>query len=145
MLRGLRKASDNWIGRILMGIVLALIAGVFILWGIGDIFRGFGRSTVAKIGSTEITVDQFRQIYNDRLQQLGRVLARSLPGLRVRKNQPYRGVSDGLTKVLRGRFPDPGYAGLELEVSQRFLHEPPGIAALGRAIAESVSEVIALS
>jgi peptidyl-prolyl cis-trans isomerase D len=78
MLRGLRQASNNWVGRILMGIVLALIAGVFVLWGIGDIFRGFGRSTVARIGSTEITVEQFRQIYNDRLQQLGRQLGRPI-------------------------------------------------------------------
>ena len=76
MLRGIRKASSNWLGRIVMGVVLGLIAISFAVWGIGDIFRGFGRSTVAKIGSTEITVDQFRQIYNDRLQQLGRQLGR---------------------------------------------------------------------
>jgi peptidyl-prolyl cis-trans isomerase D len=31
----------------------------FAIWGIGDIFRGFGRSTVAKVGGTEITVEQF--------------------------------------------------------------------------------------
>jgi peptidyl-prolyl cis-trans isomerase D len=68
----MRKASSNWLGRIVMAVVLGLIAVSFAIWGIGDIFRGFGRSTVAKIGSTEITVDQFRQIYNDRLQQLGR-------------------------------------------------------------------------
>lgn len=76
MLRGMRKASSNWLGRIVMGVVLGLIAVSFAIWGIGDIFRGFGRSTVAKIGSTEITVDRFRQIYNDRLQQLGRQLGR---------------------------------------------------------------------
>ena len=76
MLRGIRKASSNWLGRIVMGVVLGLIAVSFAIWGIGDIFRGFGRSTVAKIGSTEITVDQFRQIYNDRLQQLGRQIGR---------------------------------------------------------------------
>ena len=56
MLRGMRKASRNWLGRIVMGIVLGLIAVSFAIWGIGDIFRGFGQSTVAKIGSTEITV-----------------------------------------------------------------------------------------
>ncbi|MEA2873526.1 MAG: peptidyl-prolyl cis-trans isomerase [Hyphomicrobiales bacterium] len=76
MLRGIRKASSNWLGRAVMGVVLGLIAVSFAIWGIGDIFRGFGRSTVAKIGSTEITVDQFRQIYNDRLQQLSRQLGR---------------------------------------------------------------------
>jgi peptidyl-prolyl cis-trans isomerase D len=72
----MRKASSNWLGRIVMAVVLGTIAVSFAIWGIGDIFRGFGRSTVAKIGSTEITVDQFRQIYNDRLQQLSRQLGR---------------------------------------------------------------------
>jgi peptidyl-prolyl cis-trans isomerase D len=78
MLRGIRKASSNWLGRAVMAVVLGLIAVSFAVWGIGDIFRGFGRSTVAKIGSTEITTDQFRQIYNDRLQQLGRQLGRPI-------------------------------------------------------------------
>ena len=78
MLRGIRTASSNWLGRIVMGVVLGLIAVSFAIWGIGDIFRGFGRSTVAKVGSTEITVDRFRQIYNDRLQQLGRQLGRPI-------------------------------------------------------------------
>ena len=58
--------------------VLGLIAVSFAIWGIGDIFRGFGRSTVAKVGSTEITIDQFRQIYNDRLQQLSRQVGRPI-------------------------------------------------------------------
>jgi peptidyl-prolyl cis-trans isomerase D len=78
MLRGLRKASSNWLGRAVMGLVLGLIAVSFAIWGIGDIFRGFGRSTVAKVGSTEITIDQFRQIYNDRLQQLSRQIGRPI-------------------------------------------------------------------
>ncbi len=50
----------------------------FGVWGIGDIFRGFGRSTVAKVGGTEITIEQFRQIYTERLQQLGRQIGRPL-------------------------------------------------------------------
>jgi peptidyl-prolyl cis-trans isomerase D len=74
----MRKASSNWLGRAVMGVVLGLIAVSFAIWGIGDIFRGFGRSTVAKVGSTEITIDQFRQIYNDRLQQLSRQVGRPI-------------------------------------------------------------------
>jgi peptidyl-prolyl cis-trans isomerase D len=61
-----------------MAVVLGLIAVSFAIWGIGDIFRGFGRSTVAKIGSVEITVEQFRQVYNDRIQQLSRELGRPI-------------------------------------------------------------------
>jgi len=78
MLRGMRQASSNWLGRIVMAVILGAIAVSFAIWGIADIFRGFGRSTVARIGSTEITVEQFRRIYNDRLQQLGRELRRPI-------------------------------------------------------------------
>jgi predicted N-formylglutamate amidohydrolase len=45
-------------------------------------------------------------------------LAEALPALRVRLNYPYRGTADGLTTALRRRFPDPAYAGVELEVNQ---------------------------
>src|SRR5262245_28913109 len=76
MLRGIHKASANWIGRAVMGVVLGLIAISFGIWGIGDIFRGFGQSTVAKVGSTEIRIEAFRQIYQDRLQALSRQLRR---------------------------------------------------------------------
>jgi len=79
MLRGIRTASENWLGRIVMGVVMTVLAGSFAIWGINDIFRGFGRSTVATIGSIEIPIEQFRQTYNDRLQQLSRQLGHPLP------------------------------------------------------------------
>jgi peptidyl-prolyl cis-trans isomerase D len=126
MLRGLRQASNNWIGRILMGIVLALIAGVFVLWGIGDIFRGFGRSTVARIGSTEITVEQFRQIYNDRLQQLGRQLGRPITpdqarALRLEEQLAKQLISEGAldqrARQLRLNLSDD-------EIARQIMNEP---------------------
>ncbi|MGH6768351.1 MAG: peptidyl-prolyl cis-trans isomerase [Xanthobacteraceae bacterium] len=78
MLRGIRTASANWLGRIVMGVILGLIAISFAIWGIGDIFRGFGRSSLARIGNTEVSIEQFRQQYNDRLQQLSRQLSRPI-------------------------------------------------------------------
>ena len=74
MLRGIRKASSNWLGRIVMGVVMTVLAASFAIWGINDIFRGFSNSSLAKIGSTEIAIDTFRQTYNDRLQALGQQL-----------------------------------------------------------------------
>lgn len=47
-------------------------------------------------------------------------IARALPDLTVRRNQPYRGASDGLTTWLRGRHGE-RYLGIELEVNQRLL------------------------
>jgi peptidyl-prolyl cis-trans isomerase D len=84
MLRGIQKATRNWLGRAVTGVILGLIAISFAVWGIGDIFRGFGQSTVAKIGRTEITVEQFRQLYTDRQQQLTRQLGRALPAEQLR-------------------------------------------------------------
>jgi peptidyl-prolyl cis-trans isomerase D len=63
-------------GKAIMACVLGLLVVSFLVWGIGDIFRGFGLSAVAKVGRTEIGIEQFRQIYNDRLQQLGRQVGR---------------------------------------------------------------------
>src|SRR5580700_5461932 len=78
MLRGLRKASSNWLGRIIMAAVVLFLIISFGIWGIGDIFRGFGVYTVAKIGRTEISVDQFRNQYNERLQRFGQQLGRPI-------------------------------------------------------------------
>jgi peptidyl-prolyl cis-trans isomerase D len=83
MLRGIRKASENWLGRGLMAAVMALLAGSFAIWGINDIFRGFGRTTLAKIGDAEIPIERFRQNYQDRLQQIGREFGRPLPADRA--------------------------------------------------------------
>jgi peptidyl-prolyl cis-trans isomerase D len=79
MLRGIRKASSNWLGRAVMGVVMGLLAASFAVWGINDIFRGFGRSTLAKIGGTDIAIEQFRSTYNERLRQLERQIGHPLP------------------------------------------------------------------
>src|SRR5947209_13000997 len=78
MLRGLRKASSNWLGKTIMAVVMGVVIVSFGFWGIADIFRGFGQSTVATVGSTEISVNDFRQIYTERLQQIGRQFGRPL-------------------------------------------------------------------
>lgn len=41
--------------------------------------------------------------------------------LRIRFNYPYKGSSDGFTTYLRKKFPR-NYLGIELEVSQKFVH-----------------------
>ncbi len=61
-----------------MAAVVGFLTISFAIWGIGDIFRGFGGSTVAKVGRTEISMEQFRVRYNEQLQQLGRQLGRPI-------------------------------------------------------------------
>lgn len=84
MLRGIQNATKNWLGRIITGIILGLIAISFAVWGIGDVFKGFGSSQLARIGGTEIGVEQFRTQYNERLQQLIRQLGRPISAEQAR-------------------------------------------------------------
>src|SRR3954465_8205311 len=78
MLRGIRKASSNWLGKTIMAAGMGVLIISFAVWGIADIFKGFGQSTLAKIGRTEISTEQFRQLYTERLQQIGRQGGRPL-------------------------------------------------------------------
>lgn len=50
-----------------------------------------------------------------------KLLATRDPGLRVRRNDPYRGTADGHTRHLRRRFAGERYAGVELEVRSDLL------------------------
>jgi len=61
-----------------MTVAMGALIVSFGIWGIADIFRGFGQSVLAKVGHTEISVNEFRQVYTDRLQQIGRQFGRPL-------------------------------------------------------------------
>jgi peptidyl-prolyl cis-trans isomerase D len=74
----MRKASSNWLGKTIMAAVMGVLIISFGVWGIADIFKGFGQSTLAKIGHTEISTEQFRQLYTEKLQQIGRQFGRPL-------------------------------------------------------------------
>src|SRR4030088_1530671 len=78
MLRGMRKASSNWLGKTIMAAVMGVLIISFGVWGIADIFKGFGQSTLATVGRTEISINEFRQQYTDKLQQIGRQFGRPL-------------------------------------------------------------------
>ena len=84
-----------------MGVVMGLLAASFAIWGINDIFKGFGRSSLAKIGGTEIQVEQFRRAYQDQLQQLNHQSGQTIT--------PEQAKAIGLDRsVLRGLINDAG-------------------------------------
>ncbi|MBB3773893.1 peptidyl-prolyl cis-trans isomerase D [Angulomicrobium tetraedrale] len=74
MLQTLRKSASGIIAKILMGLLIIS----FGIWGIADVFRGFGSQTLATIGSTEITVPEFQQLYQERLQQISQQIKRGI-------------------------------------------------------------------
>ena len=50
-------------------------------------------------------------------RQWGVAIGDRAPDLRVRRNYPYRGVSDGLARAMRRLWPDAQYAGVEVELN----------------------------
>lgn len=126
MLRGIHTATRNWLGRVITGVLLGLIAISFAVWGIGDIFRGFGQSTVAKIGKTDITIEQFRSLYTERQQQLSRQLGRALTPDQIRALGLHRQL---LAQVVAETALDEDTRNLRLavadaEVAQRIRTDP---------------------
>ena len=74
----MRTASSNWLGKTVMSVMFGVLIISFGIWGIADIFKGFGQASLAKIGSTEITTEQFRNLFTDKVQQIGRRFGRPL-------------------------------------------------------------------
>jgi len=68
------------------------------------------------------------------------------PEIRVRRNYPYTGKSDGFTAHLRRRFAKDTYAGIELEVNQQqVLQGAHGWRLLRKAIVAALQGAIAVS
>ena len=78
MLRGIRNASSGWLGKTIMAAVVGFLVISFGVWGIGDIFRGYTRGALATVGNTKMSADQFRQLFNARIQALSRQVRRPI-------------------------------------------------------------------
>ena len=76
LLDGLRTASKSWFGKAIMTLVFGVIIVSFAIWGIGDIFRGFGQGKLGVVGSTEISSEAYRYAYQTELQRLQQRLRR---------------------------------------------------------------------
>jgi peptidyl-prolyl cis-trans isomerase D len=60
MLDGIRKATQGFIGRSIMTVLLGFLIISFAVWGIGDIFRGAVSNKLAEVGGAVVTVQQFQ-------------------------------------------------------------------------------------
>ena len=74
MLDAMRRGAVNWAAKLLLGLLII----AFAVWGVADVFRGYGQGTLARIGSTEITSEEYRQAYQDELSSISRRIGRRL-------------------------------------------------------------------
>ncbi|KAF0124505.1 MAG: PpiC-type peptidyl-prolyl cis-trans isomerase [Methylocystaceae bacterium] len=78
MLEGLRVASQNWIGRTIMALVMGVIVISFSIWGVGDVFRGMTAQRLARVGSGEVTVETYRSAYQNELRRIQQRMRRAI-------------------------------------------------------------------
>jgi predicted N-formylglutamate amidohydrolase len=74
-----------------------------------------GKMRKADIG---LLYDPTRVLERQFCVKMNKSLLEADPSIKIRKNYPYLGKSDGFTTHLRKRFPGNKYLGLELEVNQ---------------------------
>jgi peptidyl-prolyl cis-trans isomerase D len=72
MLESIRNASQGFVGKTIMTIVMGLIIVSFVIWGVGDMLRGFSPSTVASVGSAKISAQDYKVAYDRAIQQYQR-------------------------------------------------------------------------
>jgi len=78
MLQSLRASAQGWLGRAIMAVLMSVIILSFVIWGIGDIFRGFGANDLARVGKVEIGTETFRNAYQTELQRQQRLERRNI-------------------------------------------------------------------
>ncbi|MHA1570665.1 MAG: SurA N-terminal domain-containing protein, partial [Alphaproteobacteria bacterium] len=68
MLDALRNQMGGWIAKIF----IVLLGGSFAVWGVADIFGGYGRASIATVGEAEVSNEAFRIAFQNRIQQISR-------------------------------------------------------------------------
>lgn len=61
---------------------------------------------------------------------------------RIKMNYPYKGISDGLTTMLRKKYPPEDYIGIEIECNQTLTQNPLSLIALKKYLSKSLSNLI---
>ena len=76
MLASMRNAAQGIVGKAVMTVVMGLIIVSFVIWGVGDMLRGFTSSTVASVGTAKISAQEYKVAYDRAIQQYQRRLRR---------------------------------------------------------------------
>lgn len=74
MLEALRRGSTGWVAKIF----LALLVLSFAVWGVADVFTGYGRGAIAKVGDKNIRVEDFQRAFQNEIAIISRQAGRRL-------------------------------------------------------------------
>lgn len=74
MLEALRKSTGSWLAKIFIGLLVLSFA----VWGVADIFGGYGTRTVATVGDIKISAEEYQLELQRELRSLGRRADRTI-------------------------------------------------------------------
>ena len=112
----LRKGAARAFGLVLMGLLVVSFA----IWGIADIFRGYGSQTLIEVGDTEITAQEYTRAQQDVLRVMSSNAGRSLSLQEAREAGLENRV---LERLIGGAAVDSHAKDLRLGVSDKALLE----------------------
>jgi peptidyl-prolyl cis-trans isomerase D len=116
MLNTLRKHVSGWLAKFLLGILVLSFA----VWGVADVFRGYGTRTLATVGSRTITPEEYSQAYETELYRIQMQF-----GQRLSREQARAFGLEGqvLSRLVRDAVVDEHARGLGLGLTDRALIE----------------------
>ena len=120
MLESIRNAAQGIVGKAIMTIVMGLIIVSFVIWGVGDMLRGFSPSTVASVGGAKISAQDYRIAYDRAIQQYQRRLRRPFTNEEARQIGLDRSV---LQQLVSEAAVDEEARKLGLDISDEALRE----------------------
>ena len=101
-------------------ILMGLLVISFAIWGIADIFRGYGSQTLIQVGDTEITAQQYARTQQDVLRSMSSSAGRNLSLQEARETGLEKRV---LERLIGGAALDTHAKSLRLGVSDEALLE----------------------
>ena len=121
MLRLMRKHAGNWLIKILLGAIVI----VFIFWGVGS-FRSQRGSRVATVNGDQITLDEYRDTYNNLMEQLRARFGNKLDEKMIKTLQVKRQALDRLinNRLLVQEAKKLKFRVSEKELANAILHIP---------------------
>ncbi len=144
MLSGMRTAASNWLGRIVISVLFGVLIISFAIWGIGNVFTGYGSNTAATVGRNEIDVDTLRRAYTDEIQRLSQQSRRAITNDQARLFGIDRQVLDRLVSdaLLDDRARTLGLSVSEQTVAKALLDDPSLKTADGRFNRDGFNEYL---
>jgi peptidyl-prolyl cis-trans isomerase D len=74
MLETLRKGAGTWVAKIFIG----LLVMSFAVWGVADIFGGYGAQSLASVGDDEIEVQDYRFAMQTEMRRISQQMGRQM-------------------------------------------------------------------